>query len=69
MKKDTKTDSKTNDQELDPFVGIVLGGLAIWLGGKVISRICTKNEEDEKPSNQYNTELEALRRLFREGLL
>jgi len=67
--KDTKKDSKANDKELSPFEGIIVLGVAFLIGRKLFNSISQDREEDEKPTSQYNTELEALRRLFREGLL
>lgn len=69
MMKDTKTDSKAEDRELGPFEGLIVLGVAFLIGRKIINSISQDRKEDEKPSSQYNTELEALRRLFREGLL
>ncbi len=66
---DTKTDSKADIQELGPFEGLILFGVACLIGGKIIKKLSHDNKEDENQTSQYNTELEALRRLFREGLL
>jgi len=67
--KDTKTDAKANDKELGPFEGLIFLGVAFLIGRKLFNSISQDRKENEKLSNQYNTELEALRRLFREGLL
>jgi len=66
---DTKKDSKADDQELGPFERIIFLGIAIIIGRKLYNSISQEHEEDENPPSRYNTELEALRRLFREGLL
>lgn len=67
--KDSKTESRANDHELDPVAAIILAILAGFVGKKVIDRISQDRKENEKSANRYDTELEALRRLFREGLL
>ncbi len=67
--KDTKTNSKAEDKELGPFEGLILMGVACIIGGKIIKKLSHDHKQDEEPSRHYNTELEALRRLFREGVL